>query len=121
MNLKPYTIEAFKSGEVAITRNGIQVKDIHYFEALLEGCRLIGVLNGIIHEWHPDGNFYHGGDHPYDLFIKPKTKMIYQNLYWSETRNTFFLGNPHSEENHAPGIDYGDSKFVQTLSRKVTI
>ena len=81
--MKPFDLEAFKQGEVGITRAGEEVTFVAHVPEALEEYRL-AVLdkNGFVRTVAENGNYVLSNDCSLDIVgLKPKTKTYWINMY----------------------------------------
>lgn len=77
--MKPFDLEAAKRGEPIVTRDGRET----FFVGICKGdrpivvCDSAGNLTRLLH----DGDYTANGAHMYDLFMAPKKRTVWVNLY----------------------------------------
>ena len=79
LNLKLLTfdLEQALSGDPVVTRGGLEVTQLKSFDTS-GGVVLVGVVGDTLHSWYESGTFLleGRGTSDYDLFMKPKTRII---------------------------------------------
>lgn len=101
---EPFDLERALKGEKVITRNGLEVTEVHYFKTAKSCIFSIGaVIMGDLHKFGDKGNFMMDGEHHLDLFMAHRpseyvTKWV--NLYDERvTDNTIRCSSAyHSKE-----------------------
>ena len=79
--MKLYTLEDYKAGRKAITRDGKEVSEIYYFETV-ERHKLKAVVDGDLKSYNNKGRYLGDSlieeiDHMHDLFVKPEIETWY--------------------------------------------
>ena len=79
----PFTIEAWKAGGVPVTRSGVYVKQLTWFEgAIVRGFCLFGTFMALVHAWDITGRFVDKEtDHDYDLLLEIPCTKYYTHYY----------------------------------------
>lgn len=90
-NLIPFTIEKWREGYQPVTREGIEVKDLTFFENATDAYKLYGILKESIEAWEEKGNFYDDCSFSKnDLLLKPKTKKVYIGVLADNIQNNSY-------------------------------
>lgn len=100
-NLIPFNLEAALAGEPVVTRDRLEdVTQLTTFETS-RGVILVGVMAGNVQTWTKNGEFHESGKiSDYDLFMKPKTRVI----------NGFDVPVPESEP-----LENGDDYYIASI------
>lgn len=100
-NLIPFNLEAALAGEPVVTRDRLEdVTQLTTFETS-RGVILVGVMAGNVQTWTKNGEFHESGKiSDYDLFMKPKTRVI----------NGFDVPVPESEP-----LEEGDEYYMPSI------
>lgn len=81
-NLKPFNLERALAGDPVVTRDGRPVTQLTYFRARNTTYKLIGVVDDDVESWSDRGETWSkGGITNSDLFMAPKTRTVWVNLY----------------------------------------
>ena len=85
-NLKPFNLERALAGDPVVTRNGRPVTQIHNFSVADDPYSLRGVVDETIKARTPimGKAWLTGAESAMDLFMAPKTRTVWVNLYPSE-------------------------------------
>ena len=78
--MKPFDLEAAKRGEPIQCRDGTPAKFIAHVPEAYDGRQLIVLINNFIFTHFENGREY-PSDTDRDLFMAPKTKMVWVNFY----------------------------------------
>lgn len=83
--MKPFDLEAAKRGEPLVTRDGRKVIDLHHFEKdQSDMCLCVHIAGEGSPDWfRANGRKYGSEDSEEDLFMAPKTRKVYVNIYTS--------------------------------------
>lgn len=81
--MKEFNLEAALRGEKVVTRDGLEVTDIHWFNNCTSKYNLYGVIHGGLWSFTKDGKATHAGS-TYDLFMAPKQVTMWMNVYTYE-------------------------------------
>jgi hypothetical protein len=81
--VKPFDLEAAKRGEKLVTRDGREVTEFKYFETEATDSPCCAIIGGAAMWLHTDGTATGEAERtkPYDLFMAPKKRTVYTNLY----------------------------------------
>ena len=87
--MKPFDLEAAKRGEPIQTRDGTPVKFIAHVPEAIKLSRVLVLLDDYI--WHgcENGKLYSYKDHETDLFMAPRKRTVWVNLYDKITATHF--------------------------------
>jgi hypothetical protein len=77
---KPFDLERALAGDPVVTRHGKPATQLKKFD-IRGRCVLLGVLDGQLASWLENGCYYSSGEWPYDLFMVPKKRTVWVNLY----------------------------------------
>lgn len=86
--MKPFDLEKALAGDPVVTRDGREVTQIHLFDTTAKH-RLFGVLFGEVEAFSIDGRYWDNGDSEADLFMAPKKRTVWVNLY-AHRPNAFY-------------------------------
>lgn len=65
-----------------VTRSGIEIPYVHFFEGSDITNPVCGVMNGDVENWTVEGKYFSDRNNSaYDLFLKKKTKVVWANVY----------------------------------------
>ncbi len=84
--MKPFNLERALAGDRVVTRNGLEVIELQYFKKR-ERFKVLALIevevgeNGEFKAYNDDGTFCQKMNAHYDLFMAPKVKTYYVNLY----------------------------------------
>lgn len=114
--MKPFDLEKALAGEPVITKEGKEVTQLTYFDTIERHC-LYGVVDGEVYSWNIDGKIFIDPD----LFMAPKIKKRWVNLYHTETGHVIcsvpfesnFESNCQAICNISTKIDYTYLKTVE--------
>lgn len=80
--MKPFDLEKALAGEPVVTRNGARVTKICVFEDVKDSYPVITSINGRIRSFTSKGAYVNDDStSPYDLFMAPKKRTVWVNLY----------------------------------------
>lgn len=81
--MKPFDLEKALAGEPVVTRSGLAVTEIQFFQDVSNGQGLIAVAGGVLRRYNAEGVHYYSpvGEDPHDLFMAPVKKQGWVNLY----------------------------------------
>lgn len=85
--MKPFELELALAGDPVVTRQGKKIIEIHYFKNRRERpvLYLVEPNNQYLFGATKEGKNGHHEDH--DLFMAPKTKKYYINIFGDRTRS----------------------------------
>ena len=87
-NRKPYTVESYKAGKKAITRDGRVPTETHHFDVNQALCNFISVIDGKYYYNNNDGGSNLGSS--LDLFEQEDVVVTYHNVYPHDMNMTFY-------------------------------
>jgi hypothetical protein len=110
---EPFDLEKLKAGAQAISRKGLKLVDFHVFNTG-SNQPLFGPLEGDLtpRRWTEDGRYF--DDSEYDLFIMPKTNVMYCTVY--KEGDVFITGNTLYETPEEVKKEAVDGSFVGTVT-----
>lgn len=79
--MKPFDLEAAKRGEPIITRDGVGAHFIAHTDKVTGAYKVMAVVNGEWYSFTEQGKRHPGGMSLVDLFMAPKTRTVWLNLY----------------------------------------
>lgn len=81
--MKPFNLIEALSGAPVVTRIGLEVTQLHLFEASAENQPLYGVLETEIEYWNKSGKYstYESDNHTKDLFMAEEEKVQWINIW----------------------------------------
>lgn len=98
--MKPFNLERALAGDPVMTRDGRPVTQLTFFKDAM-GDTIAGILEGYIELWREDG-YYHTMDRgDKDLFMAPKTKEGWINIYQTTTGGWRAFGPVYGTEQEA--------------------
>jgi hypothetical protein len=113
--LKPFNLERALAGDKVVTRTGKEVKDVKHFSFARTPCPVLAVVDGHIFRFSPSGMFEEGLGlkNPIDLFMAPKTRTVWVNLYNGTVKTPHLsLGYFYkSEEDANKGLEEDNLQF----------
>ena len=113
-NLEKFNAETTPLGTELITRDGREVSEWYYFKTSIDEYSVMAVLDGIINSYSKDGKYdSRNGEHTKDLFIKPKVKECWVNVYSHPTEGVF-LGVEWSTKEEAKEDNVG-VHYIKTI------
>lgn len=121
MAMKPFDLEAAKRGEPLVTRDGRKATFVAHTPQCAVACRvwvhvegeasLLGFYeNGLMSPRREDG---------WDLFMAPKTRTLYVNLYCSDFGYSTGSVFDSAEKSEMQRVLNNDIKFVKAISFEV--
>lgn len=80
---KPFDLEAAKAGEPLVTRDGRKARLLAHVPEFEEEHRVIFAIEGEGHamSYSESGVYVHDEASDFDLFMAPKTRTVFVNLY----------------------------------------
>jgi hypothetical protein len=87
--MKPFNLEAAKRGEPIVCRDGTPAKFIAHVPEANDGRRLIVLISNFIFTHFENGREY-PSDTDRDLFMAPKRRIVWVNLYGSSSIARYF-------------------------------
>lgn len=80
--LKPFNLEAALKGEKVVTRDGRIADRFHKFDGLDSDSESIyAVVEGVVNSFWESGSYSRTEDAPLDLFMAPKERVVWFNIY----------------------------------------
>lgn len=118
-NLEKFNAETTPSGTELITRDGREVSEWYYFKTAENIYPVTVVVNGEIYMLMKDGQYDKGYDngieeHSLDLFIKPKVKECWVNVYMDEN-GLFYFGRIGDTKEECLIKKASDSNYIKTI------
>jgi hypothetical protein len=83
--MKPFDLEKALAGDPVVTRDGRSVTEVHRFKTLGGPYRLIAVIGGSLYRLTERGQYDSTGTNETDLFMAPKKRTVWINLYANGT------------------------------------
>lgn len=113
-NLEKFNAETTPLGTQLITRDGMEVSEWYYFKTNINRYQVTAIVNGVSYRFMKDGKIDNGiEEHSLDLFIKPKVREIWVNVYRS-TNGNVWVGDSFNTKQQA--IDNkADSTYIKTI------
>lgn len=106
--MKPFDLEKALAGEPVVTRDGRKVQQFKHFHSLTDRANrteCIGaVLDGSVREWNLKGEYrsnYLEDTSKYDLFMAPKQRTAWVNVYKQESGSLIAAAVPYTSEQAA--------------------
>jgi hypothetical protein len=114
MKLEPFNLERALAGDEVVTRDGLKVKQLTYFEcATNEKSPLIAVLNKQLKFYELNGT-HHYGQEEFDLFMKPKVNRIWINVYKNKY-GKIYTGVDRETKEDALAMSVADEHYIKTI------
>ncbi len=110
----PFTLEAWKAGGVPVTRAGVYIKQLTWFEgAIVRGFCLFGTFMTLVHAWDITGRFVDKEtDHDYDILLEvPCTK--YYTHYYRHTKDKEYIETCTNQDPNF--IEYTNYTHIKTV------
>ncbi len=79
--MKPFDLEAAKRGEPLITRDGREAHFIAHTDKVTSAYKVLTIINGDWHTFTEQGERHSGGMSTLDLFMAPRKRTVWANLY----------------------------------------
>lgn len=113
-NLEKFNAETTPLGTELITRDGREVSEWYYFKNTNEKFPIKAVICNVIEGFTKDGVYYDSGTESVnDLFIKPKVRELWVNVY-CHPDGDIFLGGECSTKEEAIGSNVGVN-YIKTI------
>jgi hypothetical protein len=116
--LKPFDLDKALAGEKVITRDGIEVRELHKFKTSDSPYPLRGVVPGILSAWTNEGICSNSNIEPdNDLYMAPTKIKYYIHVYKQD--GVMLSGHPNTLnwKQWSEGCDYMD--YIQTFEFEV--
>lgn len=114
-NLEKFNAETTPPGTPLVTRDGREVTEWHYFKALTnENFQVIAIIEGVLKAFTKEGGYY-SEESPHDLFIKPKVKEIWKNVYKSSDGTLRTGADFFSKEEAIECKEYHIEGYIKTI------
>lgn len=121
--LMPFDLERALAGDKLIYRNGEPVTVFHYLKNrdITEKICMTVCMNGSLTVHYSNGRICEDQEFPLDLFMAPKVKTLWFNLYKDKNGYTFKNNSLHAtkeiaEDHIIKGIGYD---YINTFSIEV--
>lgn len=95
--MKPFDLEKALAGDPIVTRNRKPCAQVHEFECNNELC-IAGVVDGEIKTFTKEGVFHPGRETNFDLFMAPKVREYWVNVYRNKNGSLEMGAEYESEE-----------------------
>lgn len=117
MKLEKFNLSRALSGDPIITRDGRKVIEIHYLHSNIP-FPVIAVIQGerLSQGCDEEGLYEKGIERDCDLFMAPKTKKIWTNLYYNKNADAIHSGNFYTEEEIATSSKIPDEDYKSYIS-----
>lgn len=104
--MKPFNLEAAQRGDKLVTRAGEEAEFIAYVPKAGKHYQVLALVGLMPKTYDTKGSFLQGSESTYDLFMAPKNRIIWVNLYNESfrPRASFSAGYTYDTEeaaNHA--------------------
>lgn len=97
---KPFDLERALAGDPVVTRDGRPVTQLTHFKDVEYGSEsLCGVVCGSLEKWMSDGRYYLAGTSGTDLFMAPKKRTVWVNLYGNGHRGYWYDSEKEADDN----------------------
>lgn len=108
--MKPFDLEAAKRGEPIVTRDGRAVSFVAYLPTLKKACHRVIVTDGdTIQCCDERGNAIDYGPHDWDLFMAPRKRTVWVNVYIKEDGSIYTHGHESEALAKRFGVDIDGS------------
>lgn len=110
--MKPFNLERTKAGDKIITRSGHEATFIAYVPELDYTLRVLYHVNGTICACGING-FVYGieKDSSYDLFMAPKKRTIWINLYHKSLHIGYYYDSEEEADDSATDLRIGGKAY----------
>jgi hypothetical protein len=102
--MKPFDLVRALAGEPVVTRNGKKVDELHYFETARGEHPLIVGFDGQLWGYTVKGTRTYPSESPYDLFMAPKKRTVWVNI-WNIQGRRELTGYVHDSQERANATD----------------
>jgi hypothetical protein len=125
--MKPFNLDAALRFDPIVTRDGRKILDFHYFKDAPEGEETIYALvdgnqkyDKALNSYHSDGSLFFGVKNEADLFMAPKVKTYYVNIYEDKAKG-IYVASPgvFETEANAKALTTFDKSYVKTIEFEV--
>ena len=82
--MKPFSLEAAKRGEPIVCRDGTPAKFIAYVPEARPAYRVVVLVDDLVAAKCADGRHWPDSDSNNDIFMAPKKRTVWLNLYSNE-------------------------------------
>lgn len=113
---KTFDLNKALAGELVVTRDEREVKELHQFKTAKAGAALAGVIKGSVFTWYTSGAYRADGISVEDLFMKAPLVEIWVNIY--QEGDSLWVGTPFPSEeaaNNAKGNSTYTMFYVKTI------
>jgi uncharacterized alpha/beta hydrolase family protein len=83
--MKPFDLEAAQRGDKLITRAGEEAEFIAYVPKAGKYYQVLALSGSMPKTYDTEGRFLQGSESTYDLFMAPKKRTIWLNIYPNQT------------------------------------
>ncbi len=131
MKLIPFDLQRALAGDAVVTRDGRPVLQVLHFDKVpREHLYCVAALvidnpdemneDGSIETFGINGEYELGSENDEDLFMVPKTKTYWANVYQHYAdRRGFTIGDSHETEDKAKVCIIGNGNYIKTISFEV--
>lgn len=116
-NLKPFDLEKALKGERVVTRDGREVFDIAHMPKSTALYKVYAFVGGNVETFRENGNWNGLGLHANDLFMAPKKKVIWVNLY-GEGEVGAFWNTQEEADSAASSMRLGNRAYLITIEEE---
>ena len=113
-NLEKFDLQKALDGAELETRDERKVSEWHYFKEDKGDFPIQAIINGRRIAYTIDGNFGKEGEHPNDLFIKPKVKECWVNVFINKD-GALGVGSYHSSKEKAIRCRLNGNTYIKTI------
>jgi hypothetical protein len=116
--LIPFDLSRALAGDKVVTRDGREAQEIHQFKNIDNEVCVFAIIQGILHGYEKNGKHAYFDDD--DLFIAPKVKMYWVNVYKYRSEILVYPNWHETEEEAKRNIFSGDrQRHIKTISFEV--
>jgi hypothetical protein len=84
--MKPFDLQKAIAGEKLVTRDGREVTEFCHFKTIRNTVYpCFAVIDGTSEEFTVDGRYQHGANGIHDLFMAPKKRTVYVQIFNKKT------------------------------------
>lgn len=116
-----FNLEKWQTGEYDVfTRDNRDVTELTHFETAHSAFRLAGVVGGMVLLWTFEGSSLNKGIHENDLFLCPKVKTRWHNV-WVDPDGLLFISPNGFDSKEEAKIGAAGSKSTNTYLKTIAV
>ena len=104
--MKPFDLEKALAGAPVVTRSGVPVSEVHYFETVTRQYKVFAVVTGEVQSYTESGRYTRRVEHAFDLFMAPVKRVGWVNIYldghadgWSHCGQVVYTSEEEAKDN----------------------